>query len=195
MAWCGERPVQHLLRTQPVDTRWCLIHATHMTADETRRLSASGAVAGLCPITEANLGDGIFPALDYRGAWGIGSDSNVEITAPGELRLLEYGQRLLHRGRNLLAGAAGASTGEAMYRHALAGGAQACGRDIGRIAVGARADIVVLDPGRDLDAYVFTRPWPLDVMVGGTFCVRGGRHVARDAVAARFMRMMDRLRG
>jgi formiminoglutamate deiminase len=195
LGWCGERPVQHLLRTQEVDGRWCLIHATHMMPAETADLAASGAVAGLCPITEANLGDGFFPMLAYDGAWGIGSDSNVEITAPGELRLLEYGQRLLHRGRNLLARTEGRSTGEAMYLQALAGGAQACGRAIGRIEPGARADLVLLEAGRSLDDYVFVRPGLLDVMVGGVFRVRGGRHVARDAVAARFAHVMARLRG
>ena len=195
LAWCGERPVQHLLRTQPVDNRWCLIHATHMVPAETAALAASGAVAGLCPITEANLGDGVFPALGYAGAWGVGSDSNVEITAPGELRLLEYGQRLLHRGRNLLADGAGASTGEAMYRRALAGGAQACGRAIGRIAVGARADLVLIEAERSLDEHIFVRPGPLDVLVGGRFRVRGGRHLDRDRVAARFARVMEGLRG
>jgi formiminoglutamate deiminase len=111
LAWCGQRPVERLLATQPVAPRWCAVHATHMTAEETRALAATGAVAGLCPVTEANLGDGFFNAVSYTGAWGVGSDSNVEITAPGELRLLEYGQRLLHRGRNLLARAEGRSTG------------------------------------------------------------------------------------
>ena len=194
LAWCGQRPVAHLLATQPVGPRWCLIHATHMSEAETVTLAASGAVAGLCPITEANLGDGFFPALDYQGAWGVGSDSNVEITAPGELRLLEYGQRLLHRGRNLMARAAGRSTGEAMVRAALAGGSQACGRDIGRLAPGARADIVVLPAETSLDAWVFTRPVPLDVMVGGRWQVRQGRHRARDTVESAFARAMARLR-
>ena len=110
VAWSGARPVERLLAALPVGPRWCAMHATHMTAEETRALAESGAVAGLCPITEANLGDGFFNAASYAGAWGVGSDSNVEITAPGELRLLEYGQRLLHRGRNLLARAEGRST-------------------------------------------------------------------------------------
>lgn len=194
LAWCGGRPVEHLLATQPLDRRWCLIHATHMSEAETERLAASGAVAGLCPITEANLGDGLFPALGYRGAWGVGSDSNVEITAPGELRLLEYGQRLLHRGRNLLARGPGRSTGEDMYLAALAGGAQACGRPIGALAPGCRADLVILRPGVSLDDYVFARPGPVDTMVGGRWRVRDGRHLARGAVARRFDRTMARLR-
>jgi formiminoglutamate deiminase len=195
LAWCGQRPVERLLATHPVDARWCLIHATHVSGEETERMAASGAVVGLCPITEANLGDGIFPAQDYGGAWGVGSDSNVEISAPGELRLLEYGQRLLHRGRNLLARAPGRSTGEDMYAAALAGGAQACGQPAGRIEAGARADLLVLPEGTSLDDYIFTRPGPIEVMAGGRWQVRQGQHVAREAVSARFARVMARLRG
>ena len=196
-AWCGQRPVEHLLATQPVGPRWCAVHATHMTAEETQALAGSGAVAGLCPITEANLGDGFFNATGYTGAWGVGSDSNVEITAPGELRMLEYGQRLLHRGRNLLARAEGSSTGEDLYAAALAGGARACGRDIGRIAEGARADLVWLAPGTTLDDYVFVSGASAvrEVMVSGRTVAAGGRHVAREATAARFARTMERLRG
>ena len=197
LAWCGQRPVERLLATQPVGPRWCAVHATHMTAEETCALAGSGAVAGLCPITEANLGDGLFNATTYAGAWGVGSDSNVEITAPGELRLLEYGQRLLHRGRNLLARAEGRSTGEDLYAAALAGGAQACGREVGRIAEGARADIVWLAPGTTLDDYVFVSGASAvrEVMVAGRTVVSEGRHMARDAVSARFARVMARLCG
>ena len=118
VAWSGARPVAWLLANTPVDQRWCLVHATHMTPQETSALAASGAVAGLCPITEANLGDGLFPAGEYfaaGGRWGVGSDSNVMIDASEELRWLEYGQRLGVRGRNLLAPSAGASA--AGFRH------------------------------------------------------------------------------
>lgn len=187
LAHTGARPVRHLLDTQPVDGRWCLIHATHMEPAETDALSRSGAVAGLCPITEANLGDGFFDALRFTGPWGVGSDSNVEITAPGELRLLEYGQRLLHRGRNLLARGEGRSTGEDLWQAACAGGAQACGRAIGRIAEGARADLVWLRPGRTLDDAVFVEGARAiaRVVVAGRAVVEDGRHVARDAVERR----------
>jgi formiminoglutamate deiminase len=197
LAWCGQRPVERLLATQPVGPRWCAIHATHMTAAETRALAESSAVAGLCPITEANLGDGFFNGAGYAGAWGVGSDSNVEITAPGELRMLEYGQRLLHRGRNIMARAEGRSTGEDLYAAALAGGARACGREVGRIAEGARADIVWLAPGASLDDYVFVSGASAvrEVMVAGRTVVAGGRHVAREAVSRRFERTMARLRG
>lgn len=197
VAWCGQRPVERLLATQPVGQRWCAVHATHMTAEETRALAGTGAAAGLCPITEANLGDGFFNATAYTGAWGVGSDSNVEITAPGELRMLEYGQRLLHRGRNMLARAEGRSTGEDLYAAALSGGARACGREIGRIAQGARADFVWLAPGATLDDYVFVAGASAvrEVVVAGRLVVAEGRHLAREAVSARFAQTMTRLRG
>ncbi len=209
LAWSGRRPVEWLLGHVAVDARWTLIHATHMTASEVRAVAASGAVAGLCPITEANLGDGIFEAVDFLGhggRLGVGSDSNVEISAPGELRLLEYGQRLKHRGRNMLAPGEGASTGEALYRAALAGGAQALGQPIGALAPGLRADIVTLDlahpafagggPASWLDAYVFNAGAAAirDVVVGGRQLVVEGRHVARDEVRRRFAARMDALR-
>jgi formiminoglutamate deiminase len=130
LAWSGARPVQWLLDNMDIDARWCLIHCTHMTADETDRVARSGAVAGLCPITEANLGDGIFRATEFIQAGGriaIGSDSNVRIAANEELRTLEYGQRLRHRRRNCL-GAPGASTGRAVYEAARLGGVQALRR-------------------------------------------------------------------
>src|SRR5262249_24711263 len=132
----------------PVDQRWCLIHATHMTETEVTALAGSGAVAGLCPVTEASLGDGIFAAREFlaaSGRFGIGTDSNVLIGVADELRQLEYGQRLKHRERNMLSGRPGASTGRALFDHALAGGAQALAQATIGLAAGARADIVALD--------------------------------------------------
>ncbi len=208
LAWSGRRPVEWLCGQADVDSHWTLIHATHMTPEEVRSVAASGAVAGLCPITEANLGDGIFEAvafLEQGGRLGVGSDSNVEITAPGELRLLEYGQRLKHRGRNMLAAREGLSTGEALYGAALAGGAQALGQPVGALAPGHRADIVTLDlahpafagggPASWLDAYVFNAGSAAirDVFVGGRQVVAEGRHVAREAVRARFAATMKGL--
>ena len=208
LAWSGQRPVEWLLSHVPVDARWCLIHATHMTPAETRWLAHSGAVAGLCPITEANLGDGIFEGLAFAeagGRFGVGSDSNVEISAPGELKLLEYGQRLKHRGRNLLAPREGASTAEALYRGALAGGAGALGLPVGALAPGRRADLVVLDTAHPalatgsaenwLDSYLFAAgAGAIDrVYAGGALVVEGGRHVARQQVAARYVERMRRL--
>ncbi len=153
IAWCGRRPVDWVLDHQPVDARWCLVHATHVSHEETHRLAASGAVAGLCPITEANLGDGIFPAMEYLeagGAFGVGSDSNVLVSAAEELRTLEYAQRLMHRRRNVLAGGAELSTGRRLFEGAVAGGMQALGCEWRGLAVGADADIVSLNLARDV---------------------------------------------
>ncbi|MDJ0944360.1 MAG: formimidoylglutamate deiminase [Kiloniellales bacterium] len=196
IARSGQRPVEWLLGRFEVDARWCLVHATHVTEEETRRLAETGAVAGVCPTTEANLGDGIFPArafLEAGGRLGIGSDSHISVSPIEELRWLEYAQRLTARARNLLVGE-GASVGGSLYRWALKGGAQALGRPIGRLAPGCRADLVVLDPkvpvllGKQedglLDALVFAgNVNPVrDVMVGGRWRVEQGRHRERDAV-------------
>jgi formimidoylglutamate deiminase len=204
VAWSGRRPVEWLIEHQPVGARWCLVHATHMTAAETEALARSGAVAGLCPTTEANLGDGFFPAIAYLGAGGaigIGSDSQISVSPVEELRWLEYGQRLVERKRNRLAGATG-SVGADLYRAALAGGAAALGRPVGRLAAGARADLLVLDQdhpvlcgksGDELvDSFVFAGNGnPVrDVMVGGRWVVEGGRHHAEEAVLARFRTTM-----
>lgn len=201
LAWSGARPVQWLLHAQPVGPQWCLVHATHITAEETQALAASRAVVGLCPTTEANLGDGLFPLSQFAGhdgVWGIGSDSNVSSTAMEELRWLEYGQRLLRRQRNVMAPPGGGSVGEALYGAALRGGAQASGRPIAGLQVGQRADLVVLDPDHPswagkarehrLDALVFCgHANPIrDVMVGGQWSIRNGRHAQEDRIAARF---------
>ena len=146
--WLGVRPVEFLLGIG-IGPRWCLVHATQMTGDETERLARSGAVAGLCPITEANLGDGVFNGPEFLaagGAFGIGSDSNVRIGLAEELRSLEYSQRLTHRARNVLA-APGASVGATLHAAALAGGARALGRECGAVRPGALADLVAIDRG------------------------------------------------
>jgi formimidoylglutamate deiminase len=186
VAWSGRRSVDYLLDEMEVGPDWCLVHATHLTDDETRRLAASGAVAGLCPTTEANLGDGIFPFTEYKGVWGIGSDSHISVSPVEELRWLEYGQRLIHRRRNVAAQEG--STAAALLRGALAGGAQALGQKIGAIEEGRRADLVVLRDdlptlwGRTdddvLDAAVFAgNDNPVkDVMVGGRWVIRDGAH-------------------
>ncbi|MFB2550031.1 formimidoylglutamate deiminase [Ensifer soli] len=200
IAWSGARPVEWLLAHQPVDGRWCLIHATHMTGAETDAMARRGAVAGLCPVTEANLGDGTFPAARFTaagGRLGVGSDSNVLIGLADELRQLEYSQRLAHRARNVLARPE-ASTGRALFDAAAAGGAAALGVETG-LAVGRPADLVGLAP-RDglpfrgdglLDAWIFAGGAAVDaVWVAGRRQVSGGRHVARDAVSARFAKVM-----
>jgi formiminoglutamate deiminase len=186
-----------------VGERWCLIHATHMTEAETLRLAQSGAVAGLCPITEANLGDGIFPADAFVGAggrYGVGSDSNVLIDAAAELRMLEYSQRLARRARNVMAMAEGRSTGTALFDAALAGGAQALGAPSG-IAVGNAADMVSLDAeqvGEDaaaLDRWIFAtaRPAVDCVWRRGERLVERGVHRDRDRVTWRFAKLLDDL--
>ncbi len=203
IAWSGRRPVEWLLENAPVDGRWCLIHATHMTDAETDAMAASGAVAGLCPITEANLGDGTFAAIRFLaggGRFGIGSDSNVLIGLGDELRQLEYSQRLLHRGRNMIA-APGGSTGRALFDGAMAGGAAALGVATG-LAAGAPADFVSLRPRHDipvsgdrlLDAWVFSAGVAPDtVWVAGRKLVENGRHAAREKTAARFAEAMRAL--
>jgi formimidoylglutamate deiminase len=208
LAWSGSRPVDWLLDHAPVSHRWCLVHATHMSADETRRLARSGAVAGLCPTTEANLGDGLFPAAAFlaeRGGFGIGSDSHVSVSPVEELRWLEYGQRLFHRARTLLAEASTPSVAERLWRDAGLGGARALGVTAGRLAAGCRADFVVLDAeaptlaGRMaeglMDALVFSGNVPAvrDVAVGGAWVVRDGRHPREEAVARHYRDALRRL--
>jgi formiminoglutamate deiminase len=206
VAHSGQRPVEWLLNHVSVDAQWCLVHATHMTDDETLRLATSKAVAGLCPITEANLGDGIFPAanyLKYGGRFGIGSDSNVLISMVEELRMLEYPQRLHHRARNVLA-TAGGSTGERLFSGALTGGGQALGASAG-LAVGHSADIVSLKARHPslagkgdkdvIDSLIFaTSTGAIDcVWRHGRKWVSDGRHVARDAITDDYARLMERL--
>ena len=207
VAWSGARPVAWLLDNAPVDRRWCLVHATHMTSAETSALAASGAVAGLCPITEANLGDGLFPAGEYfaaGGHWGVGSDSNVMIDASEELRWLEYGQRLGVRGRNLLAPGAGASTGASLLAGALAGGAQALGARAA-LAPGVPADFVTLDAGHPslghrhgaalADGWIFAagRGGIDRVWRRGRQVVTSGQHHMRERVVARYADVLHRL--
>jgi formimidoylglutamate deiminase len=206
LAATGRRSVAWLLDHAEIDARWCLVHATHLDDSEVARLAGSGAVAGLCPTTEANLGDGIFRLPDFSGAIGVGTDSHVGASPRGELRALEYSQRLARQAR-AVAAEPGGSVGETLLRRALAGGAQACGRRIGALAVGSRADLVALDAGHAalvgragaavVDSWVFAGDAnPVDaVWVGGRQLVAGGRHLARDALAPPFARAMRRLAG
>lgn len=207
IAWSGRRPVQWLLEHTTVDDRWCLVHATHMSESEIQAVAATGAVVGLCPITEANLGDGIFPASEFArhaGRIGIGSDSNVLIDAAEELRMLEYSQRLAHRGRNVLAGAAGRSTGRTLFDGVLAGGAQVLRSPQGIVA-GASLDVVSLDAQQPqlaqrseddiLDSWIFSgRGRSVDcVWRAGEKVVVNGRHRNRDAIAGRYRRALKNL--
>ena len=204
VAWSGAPPVEWLLDHVTLDDTWCLVHATHMKEEENDRVAASGAVVGLCPSTEANLGDGLFGFPRYLGAggvWGIGSDSHVSVSPTEELRWLEYGQRLRLEARNVAAGRPDRSTGRALFEGAVAGGNRALGRRAGRIVAGERADLLVLDPdhpqlaGRSedalLDSWIFSgNSNPVrHVMVGGRWVVRDGRHHARDAIVDRYRRV------
>ncbi|MFC5386614.1 formimidoylglutamate deiminase [Aquamicrobium segne] len=203
IAWSGKRPVEWLLDHMELDERWCLIHATHMTEDETVRMAKSGAVAGLCPITEANLGDGVFEAPGFLGSggrFGIGSDSNILISLEEELRTLEYSQRLLRRSRNVVADP-GQSTGLNLYSRALNGGAQALGA-VSSIGAGRPADLVSLDLSRVnylpaekiLDHFIFAKGIGVDsVWVAGMKRVEGGRHHQHEAITARFAKVMAEL--
>jgi formiminoglutamate deiminase len=204
-AWLGARPVEWLLTNAPVDRDWCLIHATHMTDAETSALAKSGAVAGLCPITEANLGDGPFNGPTYMaagGAFGIGSDSNVLISLAEELRALEYSQRLRDVARNVMVVGEG-SVGDALYTGAAGGGARALGRGCGEIAVGQLADLVAIDSTdpslcalqthQVLDGLVFASKDRVvtDVWSAGRHAVKDGRHVERDRIIAAYRAAME----
>jgi formimidoylglutamate deiminase len=199
----GRRPLQRLFDLVTVDRRWCLIHATHLDDDEVEAFAGSGAVAGLCPTTEADLGDGIFRLADHLaagGRFGIGSDSQVGTTAPSELRLLEYGQRLTQLRRLVASNEIEPSCGARLWRAALEGGAQASGRRVGRIAPGYRADLLVLDASAPdvaahdgnhrLDALILgpTACQVQDVLVGGRWVVQSGRHPRQSEIAHRYVR-------
>lgn len=205
--WLGARPVEWLLDNVQVDEKWCLIHATHMTAAETTAMASSGAVAGLCPITEANLGDGPFNGPSYMaagGAFGIGSDSNVLISLSEELRTLEYSQRLRDVARNVMVVGEG-SVGDALYTGAARGGAQALGRGKGEITVGQFADLVAIDSADPalcalqthqlLDGLVFAAKDRVvtDVWSAGRHAVKDGRHVRRDQITAAYRSTIENL--
>jgi formiminoglutamate deiminase len=198
--WLGARPVEWLVSNVGVGVNWCLIHATHMTDNETRQMANSGAVAGLCPVTEANLGDGIFngPAfLNAGGRFGVGSDSNILITLVEELRMLEYSQRLRDRSRNVMVVGEG-SVGQTLYMGAAKGGAQALGRNAGEISVGKLADLVAIDSTNPalcalsenqlLDGLVFAAKDCVvtDVWSAGRRSVKSGKHIQRDSVIANY---------
>jgi formiminoglutamate deiminase len=208
IAWSGRRPVEWLLEHAALDARWCLVHATHLTATESAALARSGAVVGLCPITEANLGDGTFPAPAFMAAaghWGVGTDSNIELDAAGELRQLEYSQRLSSHTRNALSTSEQPSTGRFLFQSALAGGAQALGQRVGAIAAGYRADLLVLDEchpdlaGRSgdavLDTWIFAggRALIREVIAAGETVVERHRHRARERIDRAYRDVVARL--
>ena len=207
LAFYARRPVRWLLENNEVGSNWCLVHATHMDPEEIQALAATGAVACLCPSTEANLGDGLFALrryLEHDGRIAIGSDSHVTINPFEELRWLEYGQRLSSESRNVAALGDG-HVGRELFDRALAGGAQALGHRQAGIVEGAHADLVCLngdDPmlaGHDdasrLDALVFSGyPLPIErVMVGGRWVVEAGEHVRAGDMRSAFANTMRAL--
>ena len=202
----GARPVRWLLDHAEIDARWCLVHATHLDESEIAGIARSGAVAGLCPTTEANLGDGLFPLekyLETGGALGIGSDSHISVSPVEELRWLEYGQRLVARQRNIAVREAGAGVGDSLWKAALQGGTQASG--LAPFGLGSRADLVVLDDASPLlaardarsvpDSFIFSGNTPLvrDVMVNGEWVVRDFHHRDEERIAARFRKAVETL--
>ena len=207
-AWSRMRPVEWLLTQAQVDARWCIVHATHMTEKEIAALAGSGAVAGLAPTTEADLGDGTFPGAAYLaagGRFGVGSDSNTVLDPFAELRQLEWSQRIRARRRNILGAGSDATIGTTMWASAARGGAQALAQPVGAIEVGRRADLIVLDtadpalaeqaPENVLDAAIFgpARAAVRDVMSGGRWIVRNGRHGGEDEIFARYRATLARL--
>jgi formiminoglutamate deiminase len=207
LAWSGKRPVAWLLEALPVDARWGLIHATHTTVQELEAMARRGATVGLCPVTEANLGDGVFQAERFAqlgGCFGIGSDANVLIDAASELAMLEYGQRLTLRRRNVMALQPERSTGRSLFDAVRRGGAKALGALMGDLVEGAVADIISLEPDlisdqqpedSVLDRWIFASRRPaLDcVWRRGERVVSGGRHVKRDAIAKRYQAVLSGL--
>jgi formimidoylglutamate deiminase len=208
LAWSQQRPVEWLMNHFEVDQNWCLIHATHMTETETLNLAKSGGIAGICPVTEGNLGDGFFNGVDYfanRGNWAIGSDSHTTTNPVEELRWFEYGQRLLSGKRNVLVSDQHANTGRNLLEGAWHGGAMACGRKIGKIENGYRADFVVLDESSPrlysrsedelLDSWIFSGSDNLikDVYVGGKHVIKNGCHINEESIAQSFRNSLDQL--
>ena len=209
LSYYGATPVRWLLDNFPVNESWCLVHATHVDAQELQMMHKAGVVAGLCPTTEADLGDGIFPASDWQelgGTWGIGSDSNLCVNAPEELRLLEFGQRLRDQQRNIMA-AEGETVGVKLYRNALSGGLQALAKTPARgFAVGQRADFLVmnhdhpllLDKKRDqlIDAWVFAgnRQMLSQVWIAGQCVVENGHHLNQDKIESDWRRAIGRMK-
>ncbi|WP_456294781.1 formimidoylglutamate deiminase [Vibrio sp. AK197] len=202
--WCGQRPVEWLNRTIGLDSRWCLVHATHLNSSEIDAIAQSGAVVGLCPTTEANLGDGIFPAAAYQqkqGRWAIGSDSHVSLSIVDELRTLEYSQRLQQQQRNRLSRPEQPYVGDSLYQHALNGGNQACGVNLG-IQVGARADFMTLDSSHPfiaasqaediLNRWLFASNINLirDVYVAAKAVISQGHHPNEEPIRQAFIRVI-----
>jgi len=203
-----KRPVQWLLDNAPLDKHWCLIHATHIDESERKGMIDSGAIAGICPTTEANLGDGIFPTTEFvgeGGTWAIGSDSHISVNPVEELRWLEYAQRLIKQQRAILATNEQASVGRYLWQQATLGGAQSCAQPLGELSVGKQADLLVLDDKQLatfanseqhlLDSLIFgsQRPAINDVMVNGQWVVENKQHPLAQQTEQAFAELLSRL--
>jgi formimidoylglutamate deiminase len=208
LAHYGQRPVQWLLDNADLDQYWCLIHATHIDEKERKGIIASQAIAGICPTTEANLGDGIFPTDEFlmeNGTFAIGSDSHISVNPIEELRWLEYAQRLSKQQRAMLATSEQKSVGLNLWQKAAAGGAQSTNNNTGVLAIGKQADLLVLDDSQLrlfahddinlLDSVIFAsqRNPVLDVMVNGHWVIRGSEHILEQASADDFAKLLVRL--
>jgi formimidoylglutamate deiminase len=209
LAATGKRPVELLFDTQTVDERWCLVHATHLSAQEVASMAASKSVAGICTSTEGNLGDGFFELPDYiaaNGRFGIGTDSHASQSVVEEIRWLEYGQRLKKQGRNIASVKGQRRVADYLWQQCLLGGAQASGRALGSLEVGKRADMIVFDDQHPnlqcssvedvLSSVVFTGNDNLirDVFVGGKQVVESGRHRNQSEINANYIACMQQLR-
>ena len=209
LAYSGKRPLELLLDSGLVNERWCLVHATHLNSAEVQGMAASGAVAGICTTTEGNLGDGFFELPDYLaagGRFGVGSDSHVSQSPVEELRWLEYGQRLRLQGRNIARDVGQRKVGDFLWQAALQGGAQASGRKLGRLDIGYRADMLILDEqhpnlaGIDssnlLNTWIFAGNDNLvrDVYTGGRQVVENGRHIQQAEIQSAYINCMQDLR-
>ncbi|GAA0811457.1 formimidoylglutamate deiminase [Colwellia asteriadis] len=208
LAHYGKRPVQWLLDNASLDQHWCLIHATHINEDERKGIIATKAIAGICPTTEANLGDGIFPTTEFlaeQGTFAIGSDSHISVNPIEELRWLEYAQRLIKQQRAILANNEQASVGQNLWQRAAQGGAQSTNANTGLLAVGMQADLVVLDGRKTqlfahdnkhlLDSVIFaSQQSPVcDVMVNGRWVIRDTSHKQELESADDFSQLLARL--
>ncbi|MBU2970046.1 formimidoylglutamate deiminase [Pseudoalteromonas sp. C2R02] len=207
LAHYGERPVQWLLNNADLDKHWCLIHATHIDENERRGIIKTGAIAGICPTTEANLGDGIFPTTEFLaedGTFAIGSDSHISVNPIEELRWLEYAQRLIKQQRAILATSEQASVGLNLWQRAALGGAQSTNSNTGSLEIGKQADLLVLDANQTklfansdknlLDSLIFaSQKNPVqDVMVNGTWVIESGKHADEEICANKFAKILEK---
>jgi formimidoylglutamate deiminase len=205
LAHYGERPVQWLLNNAPLDQQWCLIHATHIDEHERQGIIQTKAIAGICPTTEANLGDGVFPTTEFladQGTFAIGSDSHISVNPIEELRWLEYAQRLTRQQRAILATTEQPSVGQYLWQQAALGGAQSTNSNTGELAIGKQADLLVLDQSKTqlfanddkhlLDSVIFasqTNP-VADVMVNGSWVIKAGVHQHQQKVSDDFASLL-----